>query len=135
MMGLGEGERGKLGRDGDCGFLVDNGLILTDIHFPTEPTDEDSVIAGITVEDFDSLSASFSSRRPGSMAAQYSSLNASCRSHGDGNVFTFDMKQESQEDLLRSPDGSQQSLPQLVNVQFSVKKVSIVKPVNSNPVK
>lgn len=97
-----------------------------------EPTDEDSVIGGITVEDFDPLSASFSSRRPGSIAARFTSLNASCHDTacheaGDANVFSFEQlgKRESQVDLLKSTEDSQ-GMPQLVGVNISIRQGELI---------
>ena len=90
----------------------------------SEPTDEDSVIAGITAEDFDPLNSSFSSKLNSSMAAGFSAVNAA-GSEVDGGLYgKEDEKRESQTDLLQHSQDSQ-NIPQLCDVNITVKKVGL----------
>ena len=90
----------------------------------SEPTDEDSVIAGITAEDFDPLNSSFSSKLNSSMAAGFSAVNAA-GSEVDGGLYgEEDEKRELQRDLLQHSQDSP-NIPQLCDVNVTVKKVGL----------
>ena len=104
-------------------------VIIISYHVPvggdlSEPTDEDSVIAGITAEDFDPLNSSFSSKLNSSMAAGFSAVNAA-GSEVDGGLYgEEDEKRELQRDLLQHSQDSP-NIPQLCDVNVTVKKVGL----------
>ena len=104
-------------------------VIIIIYYFPvggdlSEPTDEDSVIAGITAEDFDPLNSSFSSKLNSSMAAGFSAVNAAGSEVDRGLYGKEDEKRESQTDLLQHSQDSQ-SIPQLCDLNITVKKVGL----------
>ncbi|KAK7090505.1 hypothetical protein V1264_010291 [Littorina saxatilis] len=86
-----------------------------------EPTDEDSVIAGITPEDFDPLSSSFSGKHG------LSGINSDF--NNDGGMYNHDNsdpdKMELKIDLLQHSQDSQ-GMPQLCNVNVKIKKGELI---------
>lgn len=77
-----------------------------------EPTDEDSVIAGLNLEEFDPLSSSFHSRRGGGASRALSAMNQAEEEDDEDGETT----------LMRS-EFDTQSPPQLCEVDIIVKQV------------
>ncbi|XP_076453500.1 ATP-binding cassette sub-family C member 5-like [Babylonia areolata] len=92
------------------------------VRYQVEPTDEDSVIAGITAEDFDPLNSSFSKRLGSSAASDFKLLAEEETAHNSSRLTE---KRESQVDLLE-PSQDLQSVPQLCSVNLSVSKGELI---------
>ncbi|KAL8563467.1 hypothetical protein ACOMHN_011946 [Nucella lapillus] len=105
-----------------------------DAELEFEPTDEDSVIAGITPEDFDPLNSSFSKRLGSSTASNFKLPISSeleelekAGNHGGSSMGGVHMskKRESQVDLLEHSQDFQ-TLPQLCSINLAVRKGELI---------
>lgn len=98
-----------------------------DAELEIEPTDEDSVIAGITPEDFDPLNSSFSKRLGSSTASNFKIpiSEPEAAENVCHNNARMSEKRESQVDLLENSQDFQ-SLPQLCSVNLSIRKGELI---------